>query len=148
MTNGQRLAGWFLLAAMLLCPTACGGGDSDSKNKTGTAGTSGNASGDFASCDGRSAPGSPACTEWTGSNVSGALASIQQQCPASMNYTFSTTAHCSTAAPGCICVTGSEDLQQHVYIYQTDLQDPIRTAPLLCGQPVESCFGGLTAPSN
>jgi len=148
MMNGRKFAPWFLLVATLPFQSACGGGDDSSKNKSGTGGTTATATGDFASCDARSAPGEAVCTEWTGSNVPSALSSIQQQCPASMNYTFSTTAHCSTAAPGCVCVTGSEALQQHVYIYQTDLQDPVRTAPNLCGQPVESCFGGLTAPSN
>jgi hypothetical protein len=147
MTNGRKLAPWLLLMASL-CQTACGGGSDSDKSKSGSGGNTVDPNSDFASCDARAATGSPSCTEWTGTNVPSALSSIQQQCPASMNYTFSTTAHCSTDAPGCVCVTGSETLQQHVYIYQTDLQDPVRTAPLLCGQPVESCFGGLTAPSK
>ena len=94
------------------------------------------------------APGEHACTEFTGSSVQQGLSAIMQQCPASMGYTFSLTARCPTSIPGCVCVTGSASLEQHVYIYQTALQDPFTTANLLCGKPVESCFGGLTAPDG
>lgn len=118
----------------------------------GGAGASQGVTGDFASCDsavnGHEAPGEHACTEWTGKSVGSGLPAIMEQCPASMGYTFSTTTRCPTSEPGCICVTGSASLEQHVYIYQTALQDPFEIAHLLCGSPVESCFGGLTAPDG
>ena len=139
-----RMIGWALLAGALLA--GCG----SSAANPDAAGISG--AGDYASCDsaanGHVAPGDHACTEWTGSSVHLGLSSIMEQCPASMGYTFSTTARCPTNVPGCICTTGSASLLQTVYIYQTATQDPVKIAQLLCGKAVDSCFGGLTAPTT
>jgi len=141
--KGCKVSCGALLIGALLWHSACGSSTGGSGALTGN--------GDFASCDsaanGHVAPGEHACTEFIGTAVHGALSSIMEQCPASMGYTFSTTAHCPTAQPGCICLTGSASLEQHVYIYQTALQDPFQIAKALCGKAVDSCFGGLTAPA-
>lgn len=139
-----RMDGLTLLIGALLI--GCG---SSSANPD-AAGISG--AGDYASCDsaanGHVAPGDHACTEFTGSSVRSVLSTIMGQCPASMGYAFSTTARCPTNVPGCICTTGSESLLLTEYIYQTDVQDPVKVAQLLCGKAVDSCFGGLTAPTT
>ena len=143
MFRGRGI-GWALLAGTLLA------GCDSSPATPDAAGNSG--AGDYASCDtvaiGYPVPGDRTCTEWKGSALPSVVSRITELCQTSMGYTFSMTARCPTDVPGCICTTGLADLVETTYVYQTATQDPVKTAPLLCGKAVDSCFGGLTAPTT
>jgi hypothetical protein len=85
------------------------------------------------------------------------LPAVKQDCvPKSADYTgtsgygFSTTRHCSTTEPGCVCSYNQGNGLYESYNYQTAaVQEPYAAAVLYCNTVsggTVTCFGGTSVP--